>query len=180
VYCGRRLTVDGEGLTGDTKGCVLGGRIVAMEGMEIASAGSDAIVTRLYSGVNPDVLELIQSIRARISSLNKKATRIRMKIGIDLHSPKAMERLRLMPNKEAVKALLLDLKEVSREQGLFSSKLKVLEPRTYAQTPEVCTIAVKKQVVPIVIVTIAEAVKTINHKENAIVARYSPIDGVVI
>jgi hypothetical protein len=180
VVCGDALVVKGAGLTGNAKGCVIGGTTVAMRSMELASAGSDAVTTNLTCGINPATLELIAATQTRIAALNKTAVRLRKTIGIDLTGSDAAEQMRKSTNKELIRTLLLELKKVSQEQGELMKKLPFLEKYAMFASSDQCFIAIKHQLIPVVAMRICKASRTIFEPAETVICRYREKNGVVM
>ena len=101
---------------------------------------------------------------------------------IDLDSPGVQEKLKLLPEreKERIKKLLIDLKEISREQTTYSEKLPALEKMAMNERPEVCSITIKKYLVPQVVIRIGKETKIELERRSGGVYRYVRDSGIEV
>lgn len=180
LYSGGHLSVNGVGIENANRGCILGGEIVAMGSMTLASVGCQGETTRLYCGINPEVLQTILLIKEKMSVLNKRSTNLRSSLKVDLNSPDIKEKLMNLPNaeKERIKNILLEIKKISQEQTYYSSKLPELEKIVLNPKPESCKITIKKCVVPEVILRISKDTYLENENRYNVVYRYDKQNGI--
>jgi hypothetical protein len=179
IFCGGQLAVEGAGVSGNEKGSLLGGEIIAMQSMELVSVGSPTVTTRLFCGVNPEALGLIKTVKDKLAALNKRALWLRKSIGVDLGAPDAKQRLLKMPNKAVLKQLLLELKEVSAQQDTFLQKIPALESCVFAAAPDACVIKIVHQLIPDVTVEIVKGIKTFKEPLAGKTLAFRPNEGIV-
>ncbi len=167
VFCGGALVVEGKGVSGDKRGCVIGGEITAMKSIEVDSVGSETNNTRLVCGFNQEVLDTIKAVKRSLVLLNKRTTRLRSEIGIDLKRPDAAAKLKKLPaaRKNMVKKLMFELREVAGEQKNFQEKLPLLKKKALPPEPEKCAINVKKRLFPYVGIQICNAGMSVTTQE---------------
>lgn len=168
VFCGGTLVVQGRGVDGQNRGCVIGGNIVAMKTMDLYSVGSIATGTKLFCGVNLELLTAVNAINTSISSLNKRITRLRSEIGIDLTSPDAAVELNKLPAaaKETVKKCLLELRNALGTQKELREKLSAVQEKVWAGEPEKCAITVRNHLFPDVDIQICNALRRVKTDES--------------
>jgi uncharacterized protein (DUF342 family) len=179
IWCGGTIIVKGDGVNSDDKGCVLGGRIVAMKGMDLKSAGSPKTSTILFCGIDPEATELLKTAKASVASLNKRAIRIQKEIGVDLTKPNALEKLKAFPNKLLVKSLLTTLKEIVSQQEMLMNKIPQLVKKGYSDTPQLCKIIIKQQAFPDLHFYIGNSVSFLKSALKEFVVSYDPQKGIV-
>ncbi len=179
IWCNGTVTVKGDGVNSDEKGCVIGGKLVSMKGMDLKSVGSPANVTWLFCGVDPDALEVLKTTKESVAILNKKAIRIQKEIGVDLKQPDALEKLKTMPNRQQLKTLLSSLKEIASQQESLMAKLPQLIKKTYSETPQLCKIVIRKQAFPDLCVRIGDSVSTLKSAIREFTITYDAKKGIL-
>jgi uncharacterized protein (DUF342 family) len=182
ILCGNQLSVDGAGIENDHRGSVLGGKVIAMHNMVLSSAGCEGENTFLYCGINPDVKSIIENLKGKGTTLNKKVTMLRSSLNINLNASDIKERLQaLLPNeKERAKKILLALKVLSQEQMSISEQLSNLEKVEKFNRPELCSIEIKKHIFPDTTVTFCNESKLITNKSNKCVLKGDQNGGIII
>jgi uncharacterized protein (DUF342 family) len=156
VYCAGQIIVEGSGVE-STHGSVLGGKVIAMRSMILASAGCDGEDTHLYCGINPEVEKELLETKNKVVTFNKKVAALRSTIKLNLDDKEIKAKLQALSNqeKERIKKILLAIKILSQEQHVLSEKLASMEKVALYEKPELCSIEIRKHIIPTVYVKVS-------------------------
>ncbi|OGG50697.1 MAG: hypothetical protein A3F84_09720 [Candidatus Handelsmanbacteria bacterium RIFCSPLOWO2_12_FULL_64_10] len=123
VSAGGHIRVHGRGRLRRNTSAVVGGSLLAVEGIRVASAGSTfGSQTRLIAGVDPRDIERLQKIKAGVSFCDTNSVRILRTLRVTALTPESLRQAiqNAPPSKRGVFLLLVSkLQELARHRRKF-------------------------------------------------------------
>lgn len=166
VYAGRKLTVSGK--KGSKKNQVFGGEYYSFSKMDLHSAGSEFKSTLLCCGYNPYVQELIYKVDGTVKSFELQISKQINKIGFNINSPAAVERIKNMPDhkKKELKEKLTELKRLTQKYNSFKSRKQQLIENLFSDDPDSLEIIIREKITPDTVIKILGSKKPAPEKKD--------------
>jgi uncharacterized protein (DUF342 family) len=179
VFSGEELSVDGQYVTGDERGAIVGGQVGAMKSLTVHSAGSPMAKTMLSCGVDLVAEKVLVKVNQAEPVLARHIALLQMQIGIDVRNPKAtIQALAQRPFlREKMKDKVVELKRVISERDQLIRAVPELEKRTYAQDLSKIFIKVHHLCGPDILLRMGQATKLIYQKSER--KNFRCIDGAI-
>ena len=161
VLCRGELLVRGARITGEERGAVIGGHVCSMKSMTVHSAGSNAVKTELLTGVDSETLEALNEIKNAGPVLAKKIQMLQSSLGVNIHDPAVVEKLRLMPAafKNNIKARIGELKRLILNHDAIIRAIPQLEQKAFSPDVEKLSIKIQYHLTPDVLLRIGNVVR---------------------
>jgi len=161
VFSGNTLKVLGEKHNSKDTGVVIGGRVTAMEKMELHSVGGRNTVTTLVLGIDDEKMEELKDVKENYNRVTDIISRIQKKTGLDFSDPDLKKTILTLPDhrKNSIIAILKTMKEHVREQRGLAADLVRLENESRSSDMNKVTLTVQKHLIPPVNIQIDEMIK---------------------
>lgn len=182
VFSKKNITVKGKNVGSDDRGAVIGGKLVAMESVNIHSVGSKSAKTYLFCGINPLVQQLMNEAKETIQILLKKIIQTQHTLNFDIGKASTKDYINsLSPSeKEKVFKKLNELKLLIQKKDVLEGKLGLLQKKLYASDFKSLKICIEHNLIPVVVVTIADTWKSLNQLYNNVLILYKEKEIVVL
>lgn len=133
VSAGGHIRVHGRGRLRRNTSAVVGGSLLAVEGIRVASAGSTfGSQTRLIAGVDPRDIERLQKIKAGVAFCDTNSVRILRTLRVTALTPESLRQAiqSAPPSKRGVYMLLVSkLQELARHRRKFLEEQEQIQQR---------------------------------------------------
>ncbi|MBN1576556.1 MAG: DUF342 domain-containing protein [Chitinispirillaceae bacterium] len=151
IFCGGVLRVNGKGLTGREKGCVIGGDLSSMKTLDLHSAGSTATLTTLSCGFDPEGFETYKETVNLEKTLKKKVIQLQKRIHLNPNEkPLLLQRIQNAgaEQKEAFKQTLQELRATIALAEKAGASVALLARKTVAVDITRSRILIRNQLIP--------------------------------
>lgn len=161
VLCRGELLVRGTSVTGEDRGAVIGGQVCSMASMTLHSVGSPAVKTELLSGVDSETLAALKEAKIAEPVLARKIQMLQSSLGVNIHDPSVVEKLRSMPLlvRSKLKERIGELKHLIINHDAIANALPLLEKKAFSPDAEKLSIKIQNRLTPDVLFRIGNAVK---------------------
>lgn len=136
IFCGRKLTINGNGISTREKGCVLGGSLSCLDAMELHSVGSIATLTTLCCGFDPEGQKVLIDSIALEKTLKKKIMQLQNTLHFNPANKAAMlQRIKLfsLEKREAIKRTLQELRQTITQVEKTEATVALLSRKVFAR-----------------------------------------------
>ncbi|MDG5815071.1 FapA family protein [Chitinispirillales bacterium ANBcel5] len=156
VFCDKSITVKGHGIVSNEKGCVVGGQVASNGNIELHSLGSQAALSTVVCGSDPETVEKLEELNAFSNVLKKKVVGIQGKLGAAINSPRMKKNLKNLPEekKKALKNELNELKKTLDLNNKTNESIERLKKVAFSSDPENLKVTIKRHLVPQVLINI--------------------------
>jgi len=135
IFCGKTLTVNGKGLTTREKGCIIGGSLSCLNTMKLHSVGSEATLTTLCCGFDPEGYSVLIDTLNLEKTLKKKIMQLQNTLHFNPSNKEVMlQRIQLFsPDKrEAIKQTLQELRQTIAQVEKAAATAALLSRKVFS------------------------------------------------
>ena len=173
VFCGGVLRVEDPKIKNKSRGCIVGGTVTAMKGMDLHSIGSQSSKTELIFGVDHELVSKKGKMEESVPVIKRKILRLQDKVGIDFSRPDVVERLKRLSDsqKKKVKVQLEEIKKIVYQKNVIEAKVKQLESLVVTPDIEDLSISVTSHILPDVSLAIGDDQLVIKREYGPVTIR---------
>jgi len=172
IRCNGAIAVQGHGMNAVHRGSVVGGKVSALRSISLHSAGSAEALTRLYSGIDPDLYTKLKEIEQLSIVLKTNVAATQRKIGMNLSNPLAAAKLKNMPpvQREMMKRLLASLRDNIAMNAKTEEQIVHLRQNCMAPPNSNPGIHISHQAIPELILNIQQSSVRLTERRERIYA----------